>query len=144
MRIWRISNYADLSGRGGLFSAGRWHQRGVPVVYCSDHPSTALLETLVHVSREAIPDNYQLIEIEVPDQLSVLEVSLPVSQQDDLHWSQAIGTNFLLECRAALLKVPSRVMPKASNFILNPKHDAAAQISIADTWRYPFDSRLLR
>jgi hypothetical protein len=34
-------------------------------------------------------------------------------------------------------------MPQARNYLLNPAHPDAAQIHIAQTWRYPFDSRLL-
>jgi RES domain-containing protein len=54
MRIWRISNFADLSGRGGMLIDGRWNRRGTPIVYCTDHPSTALLEILVHATRETM------------------------------------------------------------------------------------------
>jgi RES domain-containing protein len=50
VRIWRISIYGDLSGRGGLLSAGRWNPRGLPIVYAADHPATAMLETLAHVN----------------------------------------------------------------------------------------------
>ena len=50
MELWRISNYADLSGAGdGLLAAGRWHTRGRRIVYLADHPASALLEMLVHM-----------------------------------------------------------------------------------------------
>jgi RES domain-containing protein len=52
MELWRISNYADLSGAGGLRAAGRWHSQGKRIVYLADHPSSALLEMLVHLDRE--------------------------------------------------------------------------------------------
>ncbi len=41
--------------------------KNTPVVYCADHPATALLEILVHVDAEDLPPAYQLLEIEVPD-----------------------------------------------------------------------------
>ena len=69
MRIWRISNHADLSGTGGLRASGRWHSRGRPIVYCGEHPAAVLLEALVHLEvslPEELPDSYQLLEIEVP------------------------------------------------------------------------------
>lgn len=28
LTLWRISNYPDLSGKGGLEAEGRWHSRG--------------------------------------------------------------------------------------------------------------------
>ena len=73
MRIWRISNHADLTGIGGLKVAGRWHEKGRQVVYAADHPSTALLETLVHleIDLEDVPENFQLIEIDVATALQI-------------------------------------------------------------------------
>jgi RES domain-containing protein len=52
MRLWRISNYADLSGEGGRRAEGRWHERGRPVVYLAEHAALALLETMVHLEIE--------------------------------------------------------------------------------------------
>ncbi|WP_155836914.1 RES family NAD+ phosphorylase, partial [Paraburkholderia mimosarum] len=43
MEFWRISNYADLRGIGGLRASGRWHYRGQPVVYLAENPALALL-----------------------------------------------------------------------------------------------------
>jgi len=144
MRIWRISNYADLSGRGGTLVDGRWHRKGIPVVYCTDHPSTALLEILVHATLSTIPDTYQLIEIDVPDDVAVADADLPENWRDDQGATREIGTAFLDRREAALLRVPSVVMPKAENLLLNPLHETARRIAIAATYRYPFDSRLLR
>jgi len=53
MELWRISNYADLSGAGGLQAAGRWHTRGKRIVYLADHPASALLEMLVPTFHKA-------------------------------------------------------------------------------------------
>ena len=55
MELWRISNYADLSGIGGLRAAGRWHSQGRRIVYLADHESSALLEMLVHMDRDLMP-----------------------------------------------------------------------------------------
>ncbi len=82
MRLWRISNYADLTGAGGLTSSARWHSRGTKIVYLADHPASALLERLVHleIDPEDLPSAYQLLAIEVPDHLAVERVeagSLP-------------------------------------------------------------------
>ena len=67
MKVWRVSDHTNLSGQGGMVSAARWHQKGTPVVYCADHPATALLEKLVHVDIEDMPQGYTLITIEVPE-----------------------------------------------------------------------------
>ena len=71
MELWRISNYVDLSGIGGLRAAGRWHSQGRRIVYLADHPSSALLEMLVHMDRDLIPPTYQLLRVAVPDDINV-------------------------------------------------------------------------
>lgn len=144
MQIWRISNHADLSGRGGTMGDGRWHRKGVHITYCADHPSTALLEILVHATRVTVPDVYQLIEIDVPDDVSISDANLPAGWERNLGISQKVGMEFLASGEAALLRVPSVIMPKASNLLINPQHRASTRISIVETYRYPFDSRLLR
>jgi RES domain-containing protein len=68
--LWRISNYADLSGTGGVLHPGRWHHRGRPIVYLAESPAAALLEVLVHVQVShpgELPAHYQLMEIALPD-----------------------------------------------------------------------------
>ena len=69
MRLWRISNHADLSGEGGRVVGGRWHSRGRPVVYLAEHPALALVENIVHleIDPDDLPDTYQLIEVDLPD-----------------------------------------------------------------------------
>ncbi|MGB9409097.1 MAG: RES family NAD+ phosphorylase, partial [Terracidiphilus sp.] len=48
--LWRISNYVDLSGEGGLTASARWHTKGKPVVYLADSPAGAMLERIVHMT----------------------------------------------------------------------------------------------
>jgi RES domain-containing protein len=144
MRIWRISNFADLSGRGGTLIDGRWNRRGTPIVYCIDHPSTALLEILVHATRETVPDTYQLIEIDVPDGIETIEPVIDDGWDKDMESTRRQGTAFLSANRYALMKIPSVIMRKASNYLLNPNHDDASSITIAGLYRYPFDSRLIK
>jgi len=144
MRIWRISNFADLSGRGATLVDGRWHRRDAPVVYCADHPWTWLLEILVHATRQTVPDYFQPLEIEVPDGIQAEEPAIEEDELADLDFTRRIGMAFLAVNRSALLKVPSVIMPKASNYLLNPRHADAKHVEIFATYRYPFDSRLLR
>ncbi len=142
MRVWRISNFADLSGRGGLIGRGRWHNKGTLIVYCSDHPSTSPLEILVHATRSIVPDSYQLIEIDIPDDLDIAEPKLGTGWQEDENFIRIAGSQIFLANTHCVVRVPSVVMPKVWNYLLNPLHVAAARISIVETGRYPFDSRL--
>ncbi len=144
MRLWRISNFADLTGHGGTLISGRWHVIGKPVVYCCDHPSTALLEILVHATRLTVPDFYQLIAIDVPDDVRPADAQLRDGWEDDQDFTQRAGVAFLAAEETALLRMPSVIMPQARNYLLNPRHKDAPRISIVDVYRYPFDSRLFR
>jgi len=144
MRLWRISNYADLSGQGGLFSAGRWNVLGTPIVYCADHPATALVEILVHVDAEDLPSTYQLLELDVPERVTISVADLPANWVDDLAATRRIGTQFVADADHAVLEVPSVVVPFARNYLLNPALLERAAISIVSTTRHPFDARLLR
>ena len=144
MLIWRISNFADLSGEGGVLIEGRWHFRGTPIVYCTDHPSTALLEILVHATRYTVPDYYQLLEIEVPDDIKAFAPVVPKDWDRDVDQTRRVGAKFVADGISALMNVPSIIMPKARNFLLNPSHADAIRIRITETYRYPFDSRLIK
>lgn len=143
MRFWRISNFADLSGAGGKQNASRWNLAGNAMVYLADHPSTALLETLVHFRSENLPGTFQLLAIEAPDAIKISALTLPQDWNSQPDLTQEIGTKFITEGVFALAQIPSIIMPQASNFLLNPMHPAADQIRIVEKWRYPFDSRLL-
>ena len=143
MKLWRISEFAKLSGDGGLYYAARWNEVGYPIVYCCDHPSTSLLEIIAHIDREDAPSTYQLLEIETPDALPIFEPALQGDWFNNIQMTQMLGTAFLTEKRFPLMRIPSVIMPQAFNYLLNPAHPDAAKCAIARTWRYPFDSRLL-
>ncbi|MBA2402814.1 MAG: RES family NAD+ phosphorylase [Bradyrhizobium sp.] len=145
MELWRISNYADLSGIGGLRATGRWHSQGKRIVYLADHPSSALLEMLVHMDRDLIPPTYQLLRIVVPADISfeTIDAELPPDWRAQTLTSRKIGDRWLERATTALLQVPSAISEKGNNFLLNPAHPAATRITLAEVIRAPFDSRLL-
>src|SRR5690606_2509662 len=94
-------------------------------------------------TRHTIPDFYQLIAIEIPDDIQAVDADIPEGWETDLAFTQKQGTSFLTGGAYALLSMPSVVMPQARNYLLNPKHPDAARASISEVYRYPFDSRLL-
>jgi RES domain-containing protein len=147
MEPWRISNYADLSGTGGMRAAGRWHSQGKPIVYLADHPSSALLEMLVHMDRDLIPPTYQLLRIDVPLDVGferVSTVDLPEEWRANTIASREIGDRWLDQSTSALLQVPSAISEQGQNFLLNPAHPEAAKITVAEAISAPFDERLVK
>jgi RES domain-containing protein len=144
--LWRISNYADLDGSGGLVVAGRWHSKGQPVLYCAQNPSTALLETLVHleIDAEDRPAHFQVIRIEGPDKLSRESLDsrkLPAAWPSDLLATQSIGDAWFQARRSLLLEVPSALVPETWNVIVNPLHREASRLRITRVYQHPFDTR---
>jgi len=144
MFLWRISNFADLSGKGGLVADGRWHSRGNPVLYCSEHPAVAMLEVLVHINPATAPDDFQLIQIDCPDDIAVFAPTVSASHLRDEGWTRQTGNEFLSGGDCCLMRIPSAVMPLASNIIVNPLHADAARLAVISVDRHPFDNRLFR
>ncbi len=147
MELWRISNYADLSGVGGLRAAGRWHSQGRRIVYLADHPSSALLEMLVHMDRDLIPLTYQLLRIDIPPEVKIEAVmagDLPGNWRADTMISREIGDRWLDQSTSTLLEVPSAISEQGMNFLLNPAHPDAVKVTVAEIFHAPFDARLLK
>jgi RES domain-containing protein len=147
MILWRISNYADLEGRGGLVSSGRWHTRGRPVVYLAESSAGALIEALVHLElNEAdLPSEYQLLKVSIPSSVRAEKTSLSALGE---HWtvnlavSRRLGDEWLQRRSSPLLRVPSVVVPETWNWVLNPAHPQARRMRIVWARHYEWDVRL--
>ena len=150
MILWRISNYADLHGIGGLKASARWHTRGHRIVYLSSTPASALLEILVHleIEEDLLPRSYKLLEIQAPDDVAIERVDDPAKLPKDwpkkLSVTRALGDQWLARNSSALLQVPSALVPHTSNFLLNPLHKDAGRIMIISVSQQRFDPRLLQ
>src|ERR1700694_990083 len=118
MELWRISNYADLSGIGGMRAGGRWHSQGRRIVYLADHPSSALLEMLVHMDRDLIPSTYQLLRIAVAPDIVIEVADEPsVDWQTQTMITREIGDRWLDRSTSPLLQVPSAIS-RSRNYLL--------------------------
>jgi RES domain-containing protein len=150
MRLWRISNYADLSGEGGRRAAGRWHERGTPTVYMAENPALAMVEVLVHleIDREDMPTSYQLIGVEVPDAIKVEDVILAELDKNIPGWrtsaalTRKLAASWFSEARSPLLRVPSVLVPHSSNFLLNPLHPDSGLLKIVSVEKAEYDQRI--
>lgn len=146
MIAWRISNYADLHGLGGLLVGGRWHSAGQPVVYLADHAASAMLEMLVHSELPSLPPGFQLLKVEIPDHcvMQLDEVVLEADWRQHAALSQAMGDDWLTSAPSAVLSVPSALVVDGCNYLLNPRHPDAALCNIVDIITAPLDPRLRR
>src|ERR1700730_12321749 len=150
MLLWRISNHADLSGAGGRRVAGRWHERGRPVVYLSDHAALALLESLVHLEIDPLelPSKYQILTVEVPDASGIERLTVSELDRGAPNWrfdqkiTRKLTASWLGQRKSLLLRVPSVIVPHGSNYLFNPLHADAAKAKIVEVAKVDFDPRL--
>jgi len=117
------------------------------LVYTAESRALATLEVSVHLDlSEDLPTDRCYVEIEVPDDITILEVSL-----EDLppEWdakpptliTQTIGDDFVLQNEAAVLKVPSSIVPQEFNYLINPNHPEAKRIKVINISAMNFDPR---
>lgn len=146
--IWRISNHADLGGIGGFRKSGRWHTRGAYIVYLSDSPTGALLETLAHleIDPEDIPEFYTRLKVIIPDGLAVQQLDPPEETDWKLNekLTRSLGDAWLREGKTCLARVPSAIATEAWNYLLNPEHPDAVQMRIVAVTKEKYDLRLFR
>ena len=111
----------------------------IPPQYCWQHWCTWKVSL-----PEELPDSYQLLEIEVPRGVrwQVLDTKLSERWRESEEETRSIGDTWLASARTALLGVPSAIVPRTTNFLLNPAHPHAAPLSLVSVCRYPFDPRL--
>jgi RES domain-containing protein len=144
MILWRISRHLELNGRGGMSFAGRWHHAGVPVAYLAESPAGALLETCVHTSANDIPPSFTLLKVASPDlPFDAIEMAgLDRVWPNRVEITRELGSAWLKQGSAALLRVPSALVPETANYLLNPLHADARHFQIEDSYVFPFDARL--
>jgi RES domain-containing protein len=140
--LWRISRHVDLSGVGGLRTAGRWHWAGQPIVYLSESPSAALLEICVHTAANDAPPDFTLLRIEGPERVVPAAKELVSGWQTLPEITRDAGTEWLRERKTLLLRVPSAIVPMTWNYLFNPLHRDARRFRIVETLSYPFDGRI--
>lgn len=153
--LWRIATDTrdheahDLTGKGAEHAGGRWNRPGRPVVYAASSIALACLETIVHVHASGLPLNRFLVRIDVPDELwarrRILNAqTLPVgwSAIPQGRVSLDVGDGWLQDQSAALLAVPSVIVPEEFNLLVNPRHASAMHLRAVKTRPWFYDQRL--
>jgi len=103
---------------------------------------------MVHleIDAEDLPNTYQLIGVESPDDSlmkAVEEADLPADWRMQQTITRALGDEWLANAPTSLLSVPSAIVPAGRNYLLNPTHAHAATISISSAVRAAYDPRLV-
>jgi RES domain-containing protein len=132
---------------GASLYGGRWNHRGTSVIYTAESRALCALEVLVN--SDELAGDYAAVPIDVPDDIAILVIStadLPqgwdASESTDV--TRDIGTTWANGLATAVLSVPSAVIPRERNYILNPAHTDFARIVFASPEPFDFDERLSR
>jgi RES domain-containing protein len=147
--VYRVGSnrYPANDGLGARLYGGRWNHKGTSVIYTAESRALCALEVLVNA--DELADDYVVTPIEVPAEIAVAEISIAdLSPGWDAHEAtnatRDIGTKWAKELSTAILCVPSTVIPRERNYILNPAHPEFTRIRFLGTEPFYFDDRLGR
>jgi RES domain-containing protein len=105
--------------------------------------SLAILENLVHMSREDFPNGYVVVGAAIPSQVGILF-------EDDLRETHGnlppnvLGDRWLESMQTPILQVRSGIVPSEFNDLLNPQHPDFPKIVAELPIPFRFDERLFR
>ena len=150
IKLFRISlseHIDDITGTGAKIYGGRWNHAGYPVVYASGSRPLAALEFLVHVPMALAPENLSIVEINI--QKNIKRESIKINQLPS-NWRNYpapeelanIGTNWIKSKSSLLLDVPSEVIDKEVNTLVNPLHPDIQFVYLVNIEKFSFDPRL--
>ncbi len=148
---WRLDKAKHVkdafTGEGARRVSGRWHHQGIPVVYLSESLALSVLEKFVHVGFDASHITFVYFKVEIPDSVPVDKLKASHLPDD---WTaepprdstKYIGSQWAKKAETAVLRVPSVLVPKSWNYMLNPAHRDFKKIRISDPMSFVFDARM--
>lgn len=90
---------------------------------------SCLFEVLVHFEMgiDELPDRFTLLRVELPPTASEtsIEQHLPENWHQQRHLTRSLGSQWLSEGSALLLKVPTVIVPHNCHYLFNPHHPEA-------------------
>lgn len=139
------AQYADdISGEGAAIYGGRWNPVGMKALYTSQNISLCILEILARTKVKINPVDYQLITLKFPDNpLSEIKSSqLKAGWKNHVEYTQWIGEEFLKDNKSLIMQVPSAIVDRENNFILNSLHKDFTKVKILEIEALNLDQRL--
>lgn len=147
MKVYRITTAKWADKFSGSGYPARWNSKGVYVIYTASSRALACLENLVHRSGEGLHHQFKIIEIEIPDHVSIQKIytdDLSAEWYKTEHYPvcRRIGDRWIEEGRSLLLEVPSSIIREEINVLINPHHPECNEVKVTDTRDFRFDERL--
>jgi RES domain-containing protein len=116
--------YPIFDATGSRLAPGRWNTDSSPLIYASEHYSTAMLEILANGAGR-FPLNQHFIQITIPNGVTYEMLNpahLPGWDAKKASVSQSYGEAWQTSRRSLLLLVPSIVARMELNVLINPEH----------------------
>jgi RES domain-containing protein len=134
-------------GEGSRLYRGRWNSAGSRCVYVASSESLAILEILVHIEDTSILSNYALLTITFDEQdlLTVKHEDLPINWAENPapEETAVLGDGWLASKESLALELPSTVVPREKNYLLNIDHLAFKKaLTTIQELDFSFDERL--
>lgn len=148
-RLTRKKHSSILSGTGAAIKGARWNSIGVELIYTASNRSLAMAEVAVHLSLATLPDDYVMMTISVPDDIStstIKDSKLPYNWNSFPYSAstQNIGDRFVFQNKYCVLRTPSAVTQGDYKLLLNPHHKEFSKIKILNVESFPFDKRIFK
>jgi len=150
MEVFRITKEAYAKELRASGVANRWNLDRQNVIYAGGSRSLATLELVVHRSYVMPTQSYKVMVITISDDANVVTQldtnDLPTDWRsfDAYPALQKLGADWYNQKQSVVLKVPSAVISKEHNFVINTEHpDFVARVQLTTTEDYFWDERLL-
>lgn len=149
MQVFRISRqkFSDKLQASG--ASNRWNKSGQNVIYTGCSRSLSTLELVVHRASIIPTEVYKVMVVEISNKASIKEISISELPEN---WNtleaysrlQDIGSSWYESQETLALKVPSAVISKEFNYVINTEHpDFKNHIKLFSIENFLWDSRLL-
>jgi RES domain-containing protein len=135
-------------GTGAAIGGARWNIKGQRVIYAAESYATALLEILVHSNLARVPRGFAFIEIHIPADIDIEEITasdLPKWDASDCLASQSFGSRWYNEMRSPVLVLPSLAASgRQRNILINQDHPQFQLLSASPPKPVKWNRRLFR
>lgn len=150
VQAWRLCarHRAPLAftGEGSAKRGGRWNNTGIRIVYCAESRALAALEILAHAGEVGVLGAIEWVCLSalIPDDCIEKPPRYPATWRQFPHSPETrdFGDTWARAGRAAVLRVPSAVVPGEFNYLLNPAHPDFTRLEIGQPEPFLFDPRL--
>ena len=135
----------DVTDPGGaVFSEGRWHAEGTPVLYCADSLALSVLEQCVNGNPvDHVRDLFHYSDVEA-EQVSIETTPEHLYSSDwraRVSKTREFGMRWVREGRSAILLVRSAALSQGWNSVLNTAHPDFKRIRFYPAKPIPLDPR---